>query len=400
MSTADLSRDQARRIAVRAQGLGQPRPAGRIDRRHLRRVFDDVGVVQIDSVNVLVRSHEMPLFARLGPHPRRLLPDAAGDGEVFEYWAHEAAFVPSVDHRLWRWRMAAPPRWRALSQLAERRPGFVDEVLARVAAEGPLSAGELDERVGPKGTWWDWDDGKIALEYLLGQGELVAVRRPRDFARLYDLTERVLPAAALAAPDLTETEAGAELLERAARSYGVATLVDLADYHRQKPTRCKPLVQNLVDAGRLVPVTVEGWERPAFLHPDAIVPRRVEGRALLSPFDSLVWNRERNLRLFDFHYRIEIYTPAAKRVYGYYVLPFLLDDRLVARVDLKADRSARTLLVKSAHPEPGCDPQATVDPLLAELLDLARWLGLERLVIHDRGQLAPLLRRAHPTGRA
>lgn len=363
-------------------------------------MFDDVGVVQIDSVNVLVRSHEMPLFARLGPHPRRLLPDAAGDGEVFEYWAHEAAFVPSVDHRLWRWRMAAPPRWRALSQLAERRPGFVDEVLARVAAEGPLSAGELDERVGPKGTWWDWDDGKIALEYLLGQGELVAVRRPRDFARLYDLTERVLPAAALAAPDLTETEAGAELLERAARSYGVATLVDLADYHRQKPTRCKPLVQNLVDAGRLVPVTVEGWERPAFLHPDAIVPRRVEGRALLSPFDSLVWNRERNLRLFDFHYRIEIYTPAAKRMYGYYVLPFLLDDRLVARVDLKADRSARTLLVKSAHPEPGCDPQATVDPLLAELLDLARWLGLERLVIHDRGQLAPLLRRAHPTGRA
>ena len=390
-----LSRAQARRIAIRAQGLHGVRPTGRIDRRHLRTVFDRIGVVQIDSVNVLVRSHELPLFARLGPHPRSLLSSAAADGEIFEYWAHMAAFIPSTDHRLFRWRMDGPSAWNALSTLNERRPDFIEEVRRRVAADGPLTAADLDQRVGPKGTWWDWDDGKIALEYLLGQGELFAVRRERDFARASDLPERILPPAALAAPTPTEAEARTELLTRAARAYGVATLADLADYHRQHPKVCAPYVEELVEAGRLVPVEVEGWDRLGYLDAGAVIPRSVNGRSLLSPFDSLVWNRDRNVRLFDFHYRIEIYTPAAKRRYGYYVLPFLLGDRLVARVDLKADRAAGTLVVKAAHAEPGHDPNATVEPLRAELDDMARWLGLTRVVVEDRGDLAPLLRQVN-----
>ena len=324
-----------------------------------------------------------------------MLADAAAAGEIFEYWAHMAAFIRSADHRLFRWRMNGPSTWKALSQLNERRPDFVDEIRRRVAADGPLTAADLDQRVGPKGPWWDWDDGKIALEYLLGQGDLFAVRRERDFARAYDIPERILPAAALAAPTPTEAEARTELLERAARAYGVATLAELADYHRQLPATCARFVDELVEAGRLLPVEVDGWNRLGYLHVDAVIPRSVQGRALLSPFDSLVWNRERNLRLFDFHYRIEIYTPAAKRRYGYYVLPFLLGDQLVARVDLKADRAVGTLLVKAAHTEPGHDPRVTVESLCAELHDMARWLGLERVVIEDRGDLAPLLRQVN-----
>jgi len=394
-----LSADQARRIALAAQGLADRRPAGRVDRRHLRRVFDRVGVIQIDSVNVLARSHELVLFARLGPHPRTLLPAAAADGEVMEYWAHMAAFVPSEQHRLFRWRMDGPSTWKALEQLAARRPGYVESVRRLVHDQGPTTAADLQQRAGPKGPWWDWDDGKVALEYLFGQGLLAARRRPRDFARLYDLPARMLPAAVLDAPTPSEAQARTELLERAARALGVATFEDLTDYHRQRNEPCKALVAELVEQGRLRPVAVEGWGRPAYLHADAVVPRRVEGRAVLSPFDSLVWNRDRNLRLFNFHYRIEIYTPAAKRQYGYYVLPFLLGEHLVARVDLKADRAARTLLVQAVHAEPGHDPAATVEPLAAELADVARWLELERIDVVGRGDLAPALSDVVATGR-
>lgn len=390
----ELSAAQARRIALAAQGFGERRPTGRIDRRHLRRVFERINVIQIDSVNVLARSHELVLFARLGPHPRTLLPAAVADGELMEYWGHMAAFVPSNQHRLFRWRMDGPSTWKALEQLNDRRPGFVDTVLDLVRDQGPTTAGDLQQRVGPKGPWWDWDDGKIALEYLFGQGLLAARRRPRDFARLYDLPERMLPAAALEARTPTEAAARTELLERAARSLGVATFEDLTDYHRQRNDPCRAPVAGLVEAGRLVPVTVEGWSRSAYLHADAAVPRRAASRALLSPFDSLVWNRDRNVRLFDFHYRIEIYTPAAKRRFGYYVLPFLLDGQLVARVDLKADRAAGALLVQAVHAEPGHDPAATVEPLAMELGNLARWLELERIDVIGRGDLAPALRTA------
>ncbi len=390
----ELSLAQARRIALGAQGLADKRPTGRVDRRHLRRVLDRIGVIQIDSVNVLVRSQELPLFARLGAHPRTLIPAAMAAGELFEYWVHMAAVAPAELHPVLRWRMADDHMWRSVSALERRRPGYLDEVEARIRDEGAIVAGDLKERVGPKGTWWDWDDGKLALELLFHQGRIGARRRPADFARVYDLAERVIPAEILARPTPSEADARKELLVLAARHQGVATLADLADYHRQKMTTCRPLVGELVEDGRLTEVAVEGWDRPAYLYPDASLPRRIGARALLSPFDSLVWFRERVERLFRFHYRIEIYVPRPKRQYGYYVLPFLLDDELVARVDLKADRATGRLLVHGAFGEPGVPGSDVAAELAAELTEMAAWLGLDRGVHVDaRGDLAPALRR-------
>ncbi len=382
-------------MALAAQGFTDKRPAGRIDRRHLRKVYARINVIQIDSVNVLVRSQELPLFARLGPHPRALIPDAVDDGELFEYWAHVAAIVPASQHHLWRWKMESAHQWGAVDRLEQTRPGYVDEVLARIRDDGPIVAGDLQQRVGPKGTWWDWDEGKLALEYLFHQGRVAARRRPTDFARIYDLTERVLSAEVLARPAPPEREARKQLLLLAARSMGVATLADLADYFRMKVPTCRPLVHELVDDGALVAASVDGWKQRAFVHPDAATPRAVTGRALLSPFDSLVWNRDRNLRLFDFHYRIEIYVPAAKRIYGYYVLPFMVDGRIVGRVDLKADRATRTLLVQAAHLEPGSSrwvsPDRVAAELSAELASMAAWLQLDEVSVVGRGDLSALL---------
>lgn len=388
---------EARRIALAAQGFTDRRPPGRVDRRHLRRVFDRINVIQVDSVNVLVRSQELPLFARLGPHPRTMLADAIDDGTLLEYWAHMAAIVPSEQHRLFRWRMAAEPIWSSIARIARERPGFVEEVRRRVRDEGPLTAADLEQRAGKKGSWWSWDDGKIALEYLFAVGEVVAVRRRRDFAREYDLPERVLPAHVLAAPTPPEHEARKELLTFAARSLGIGTLDDLADYHRQKRQVCKPLVAELVEEGVLREVRVERWTKRAYLHRDAVLPRAVPARALLSPFDSLVWYRERNERLFGFHYRIEIYTPAAKRKYGYYVLPYLLGERIVGRVDLKADRAASTLRVQGAYVEPGVAPREVAGPLVTELRLMADWLELETVASTARGDLAAALQRGGVT---
>jgi uncharacterized protein YcaQ len=388
-----LSAAAARRIALAAQGFADPRPRGRIDRRHVRRVLDRVGVIQIDSVNVVVRSQELPLFARLGPHPRHLLPAMAADGEIVEYWAHMAAFMPVEHHRLFRWRMAAATEaswWRGI---AARRPEFVEEVYEAVAARGPVTAADLRTEERRRGTWWDWDDEKVALELLFYAGRVTALRRPSDFARVYDLPERLLPAAALAAPTPTEAEARKELLRLAAKSLGVATDRDLADYHRQKMPAIRPLLAELVEAGDVVPVQVDGWPRGTYLDPAARVPRRVSARALLSPFDSLVFERSRTERLFGFRYRIEIYTPAPKRVYGYYVLPFLLRDELVARVDLKADRAGSALLVPGVFAEPGVVVEAVADELAAELRTMADWLGLERVVVGERGELAAPLQK-------
>jgi uncharacterized protein YcaQ len=248
--------------------------------------------------------------------------------------------------------------------------------------------------VGKKGTWWDWDDGKVALEHLFWSGQISARRRPSDFARIYDLTERVIPAHVLARPVPSETEARKELLVLAARHHGVGTMDDLTDYHRQKNAPCKPLLAELVEEGRLLPARVEGWDKPAFVHPDAARPRRVAARALLSPFDPVVWHRDRALRLFGFHYRIEIYVPQPKRQYGYYVLPFLLGDRLVARVDLKADRAAGSLLVPGAFGELGVPTAEVADALAVELASMAGWLGLQRVVVGGRGDLAAPLGRA------
>jgi uncharacterized protein YcaQ len=389
-----LTAAQARRVALAAQGVAGPRPSGRVDRRHLRRVIDRVGLIQIDSVNVLVRSQELPLFARLGPHPRSMIPDALADAELFEYWVHEASLVPTRHHPLLRWAMQGEHRWGSFRRLEERRPGLVEQVLERVREAGPIAAGDLALRDGPKGTWWDWDDGKVALELLFQRGLVAAVRRPNDFARLYDLAERVLPPEVLAAPAPDEHEGRKELLVLAARSMGVATSADLADYHRQRHPVVKPLLRELVEDGRLLPATVAGWSHQAFVHPDAAVPRRVRARALLSPFDSLVWNRDRTERLFGFRYRIEIYVPAPKRVHGYYVLPFLLGDELVARVDLKADRARGALLVQRAWGEPGIAEDDVAAELWDELQLMAQWLGLSAGVeVAEAGDLSPALRR-------
>ncbi len=390
---AALSNAQARRLALGAQGFNDPRPAGRVDRRHLRRVVDRMGLIQIDSVNVVVRSQELPLFARLGPHPRSLIDDATGDGDLFEFWVHEACHVPIELYPLQRWAMLGHSRWTSLRSWAAENRSLVANVLDRVRSDGPIVASDLEMRERPKGSWWDWDDGKRALEHLFRTGEVAARRRQNDFARLYDLAERVIPADVLAQPGPPEHEAKKELLVRAARHHGVGTASDLTDYHRLSHTRT--LLAELVEEGRLEPVSVEGWSKPAFLHPDAVIPRRVTARALLSPFDPVVWNRDRIERLFGFHYRIEIYVPAAKRRYGYYVLPFLLGDELVARVDLKADRPTARLLVRSAFGEPGIDEGYVVAELAEELTSMARWLGLDAgIEVAERGDLAPALQRA------
>ncbi len=393
MVTAELSNSQARRVALGAQGFNDRRPTGRVDRRHLRRVVDRMGLIQIDSVNVLVRSQELPLFARLGPHPRTLIDDATRAGDLFEFWVHEACHVPIELYPLQRWAMHGHPRWKSLRSWAGDNERLVSNVLDRVRSDGPIVASDLEMRERPKGTWWDWDDGKLALEHLFRIGDVAARRRPNDFARLYDLAERVIPADVLATPAPDAHDAKKELLVRAARHHGVGTASDLTDYHRLSHTRA--LLAELVEEGRLVPVAVEGWSKPAFMHPDAVVPRQVNARALLSPFDPVVWNRERIERLFGFHYRIEIYVPASKRQYGYYVLPFLLGDELVARVDVKADRSAGRLLVQSAYGEPGIDEAYVAAELAEELASLAGWLGLDAgIVVAGRGDLAPALERA------
>jgi uncharacterized protein len=394
LPTDRISLGQARRIALAAQGFADPRPTGRVDRRHFRRVLDRMGVIQIDSVNVLVRSQELPLFARLGPHPRTLIHDATKAGELFEYWVHEASHVDMAHYQLFRWKMEGNHPWRSVVQLKERRPDFVDEVLKRIELDGPVASGDLSERVGKKGTWWDWDDGKVALEHLFWTGHVTATRRANDFARVYDLTERVIPAEVLVRPVPSEHVARKQLLELAARHHGIGTLEDLTDYHRQKNMPCKPLIAELVEEGTLRQVQVEGWSKPAYVHHQAKVPRRINACALLSPFDPVVWRRERAEQLFGFYYRIEIYTPQPKRVYGYYVLPILWGDNIVGRLDMKADRQNGALLVQGSFTEPGVPAGPLADDLAPELHAMATWLGLDRVDVLSRGDLASTLRGA------
>ena len=391
-----ISIGSARRIALAAQGFDIPRPSGRVDRRHLARVMGAMGVLQIDSVNVLVRSQELPLFSRLGAHPRDLIPHATGKGDLFEYWAHVAAHVPTAHHRLWRWKMNGTHggAWGAARDLLERRPGYADSILERIRERGAVTAGELSERRGPKGPWWDWDDAKEALEYLFMCGRLTATRRTSDFARLYDLPERVIPREHLDAPDASRDDAHRELAELATRSLGVGTAYDIADYYRLALRDVKPRLDDLVDGGRIVPVKVEGWREVGYRHCEAREPRRIDASALLSMFDPVVWNRRRDERLFDFHYRIEIYTPAPRRKFGYYVLPFLHGERIVARVDLKADRSAGVLRVPGLYAEDGVDRPKVASALATELRTMAEWLELDSISIGRRGDLSDLVRRA------
>jgi uncharacterized protein YcaQ len=393
-----LSAAQARRIALAAQGFDRPRPGAPAGPGDLRRTLARLGLLQIDSVNVLVRAHYLPLFSRLGPYDPGLLDRAAYGGRrrtLFEYWGHEASLLPVGLHPLFRWRMARAARgqemYGRLARWGQRRAVYLQSVLDEVTARGPLAASELSSGGRGRGSWWGWSDGKAALEWLFWAGRLTTARR-RVFERVYDLPERVLPPAVLAAPTPPEEEAQRALLRLAARALGVATERDLRDYFRLDVLDARRRLAELVEAGALRPVTVEGWEQPAYLHPDARLPRAVEARAVLAPFDPLVWERARTERLFDFHYRISIYTPAHLRTHGYYVLPFLLGDRLVGRVDLKADRSAGVLRVQAAHAEPGTDRVAVARALREELEDMARWLGLPRVHVAGRGTLGPALR--------
>ena len=390
-----LSRVEARRLAIRAQGLARSRPGTRATRRHVRQVLDTVGAVQIDAVNAVARSHDLVLHARLGAHTATLLDDAARAGETFEYWGHEASHLPVELHPLLRWRMEAARRgeaWANVVETARKDARFVTVVREAVAERGASTAGELAEllrpRQRPKAAWWDWDDTKSVLEYLFWTGEVTARRRP-DFTRVYDLTERTLPPEVVGAETPTDDRAQSELLLRAARAMGVATAADLADYFRMKLATTAPLLQRLVRSKKLLMAEVEGWREPGYLDPEAPEPRVTKARALIAPFDSLIWYRPRVERLFAMNYRVEIYTPAPNRRFGYYVMPFLLGDQLVGRVDLKADRSTGALKVLLAHREPTAPPAgALIEPLHTELAELARWLGLERLSVTQRGELA------------
>ena len=358
-----ISADEARRIALAAQGFASPRTSARPDRRHLRRVIAQIGLLQIDSVNVLVRSHYMPLFSRLGSYAPEMLDSswlgAPADRELFEYWGHMASLMPFELHPLLRWRMAEAAESHKdsdtrVATLERRRPGFMRAALDEIAERGPLSAREISGAGASKGGWWGWSDGKRALEALFAAGQVAAAGR-RGFERLYDLPDRVIPARVLAMPTPAIEDAQRALLRIAARALGVGTEKDLCDYFRIRIGAGRHRIRELVETGELMPVSVEGWPAPAYLERDAKSPRKLDAHALLSPFDSLVWERARTERIFGFRYRIEIYTPSAKRKYGYYVLPFLLGDRLVARVDLKSDRATRTLLVQERIANPASD---------------------------------------------
>ncbi len=387
----------ARRIALAAQGFADPRPAGPNGTLRLRRLAERLAVLQIDSVNVLSRAHYLPAFSRLGPYPRTALDELGGRRRaLFEYWAHEASYLPVRLHPFLRWRMHAAEEhaWRSMVAIQQERPHYVAEVLDRVREGGPLKASDLAEpRPDRPKAMWNWHAGKVALEWLFYSGVLTARARTASFERVYDLTERVLPAEVVHAPTPEPAEAARELVRTAARALGVATERDLRDYFRLAPQQARTAVAELADAGELQRVEVAGWGQPAYLDPGARRPRRISARALVSPFDSLVWERPRVERIFGFRYRIEIYTPVAKRVHGYYVLPFLLGDRLVARVDLKADRQAGVLRAQAVHGEEGAERALVCGALADELRLMADWLELDDVEVVERGDLAGDLSR-------
>ena len=380
-----LSIADARRIALAAQGFDTARPKTKATQRQVDALISRLGVIQIDSVNVLVRSQELPLFARLGNHDRNAIPKATEAQKLFEYWGHEAAHLPVEIHPLFRWKMNAARTGKVthwgLTSFYEENKAFVKRTLRHVATNGPTTSRELSTRTEKKGTWWDWDEAKVALEYLFLTGQLMSRGRGSDFARIYDTPERVLPQRIIDAPTPSEHVARKQLLVRSAIAQGVATTSDLADYYRQKLATVKPLIAELVEEGELHTVAVDGWTEKAFVHRNAKLPKQLHATALLSPFDSLVWCRPRNERLFDFHYRIEIYTPKEKRKFGYYVLPFMMNGEMVGRVDLKADRANGALLAHSVHTEKGVKRSAINDVLSAELDAMANWLGLEQVQI-------------------
>lgn len=398
--TLSLAASDARAIAIAAQGLAVARRATN-DQRALATLIDRLGAIQIDSVNVVARSHYLPAWSRLGHYQPADLDALSHEAPraVFEYWGHEASLLPVALQPLLRWRMAAAAdqAWRRVREIRRRR-ALVARVLEAVRERGPLRVSELPAEKSPhkrRAGWWEWNDLKVAMEWLFWSGQVTAARRHR-FERLYDLPERVLPPAIAGAPTPTRSEAITALLARAARALGVATAHDLRDYYRIRPGDASGPLAHLLEQGTVVAARVAGWTKPAFVHRDfagGVAPPSVDHATLLSPFDSLIWFRDRVERLFGMRYRIEIYTPAPQRVYGYYVMPLLLGDRLVARVDLKADRAAGVLRVRGAHGEPKL-PRATAPALANELARLAAWLGLSGVTCDQVGDLSRPLSRA------
>ena len=388
-ATVSFTLKQARRLALAAQGFDGRSPPASVQPSRLNRLIERLGVLQIDSVNALVRSHYLPLFSRLGHYPRDLLDQAAwSQGRrrtLFEYWGHEASLLPLSMYPLMRWRMDRASRgegiYQQLARFGHERQDVIRRVLASVREQGALGAGSLSTRQEKAGPWWDWSAEKHALEWLFAAGEVTVAGR-RGFERLYDLPERVFPASVLQQSQPDEAQAQRALLLHAAEALGVATEKDLRDYFRLGPADSRGRLAELEEAGELLRCEVQGWKQPAWYRPTAKIPRKVAASALLSPFDSLVWERSRAERLFDFRYRLEIYTPVHKRMYGYYVLPFLHNERIAARVDLRAERALGRLAVHAVHEEePGLDEEG-MQALAVNLRRMADWLGLEQVQLN------------------
>lgn len=398
-----LTADQARRVAVAAQGFHASTPRGPVTRAHLKRLISRIQVLQLDSVSVAVRAHYAPVFSRLGPYDRDVLDRAAWDHSarsprlLVEYWAHEAALMAVEDWPLLRWRMREYTHGRWRTEVVKKKQRLADDIVAAVAEFGPMTAGQIEahvgeERPGKKGPWWDRSDTKWVTEALFSSGVLTTSTRV-GFARHYDLTENVLPPDVVTR-EVDDDEAVRELTLRAATALGVGTEADIRDYFRLSPKLSKPAIAKLVADGELEPVDVDGWTAPAYLRTGQTVPRRDRGTALLCPFDPLIFFRPRVERLWNFRYRIEIYVPAPKREFGYYVWPFMLDGRLVGRVDLKADRAKDALHVVGAFAEPERDKSRVAQALAAQLRTMAQWLGLADLTVGNRGDLTRELSRS------
>jgi hypothetical protein len=395
--TRSLSPSQARRIGLAAQGLAAPRPGKPVTRRAFRQLAERLAVLQLDSVNVMVRTHYMPAFSRLGPYAPALL-EAAAWGKrpaLYEVWGHEACLMPLELQPLMRWRARASRRVdetkSAHYRLEKARPGYIAGVLEEVRRRGPVTGGDFADEGPRRAGWWNWSDGKIALEHLFWTGQ-IAIKTRRAFERIYDVTERVLPSHILNTPTPRDADAKRELVRISFRALGVATIADAADYFRLLQADVKVAVAELEEAGAIEPVAVNGWAK-AWMATGAKLPRRATGAALLSPFDNMIFDRDRTERMFGLRYRIGLYTPADQRGHGYYVYPFLMDEQIAAQVDLKADRAAGRLLVQAAHLEAGAAEDETAARLAAELRLLAGWQGLGEIEVKKKGGLSAALSR-------